>query len=54
MSDMIRGNFYQQYPRAIEQVATADVRHVARKYLTLDSFAMVVIRLTFPSNHPEK
>ena len=38
------GDFYQQYPRVIGRVTMTDVLRVARKYLTLDSSTMVVVR----------
>jgi zinc protease len=48
------GDFYRHYARAIEQVTVDDVRHAARKYLTLDASAMVVIRPPLGSEQPSK
>jgi zinc protease len=42
------GDFYQRYPREIEQVTSADVLRVARKYITLDSYAVVTVRPPSP------
>jgi zinc protease len=42
------GDFYQRYPRQIEQVTTEDVLRVARKYIALDSSSMVIVRPATP------
>ena len=42
------GNFYRHYPRQIERVTREDVMRVARKYIDLDSYALVIIR---PPSH---
>jgi zinc protease len=42
------GDFYHSYPREIEGVTGADVLRVARKYIDLDSYAMVIIRPSSP------
>jgi len=38
------GDFYLRYPRAIEGVTREEVLRVARKYIDLDSYAVVIIR----------
>jgi zinc protease len=42
------GNFYRTYPREIEGVTGADVLRVARKYIDLDSYALVILRPPSP------
>jgi zinc protease len=42
------GDFYQRYPRGIEEVTRADVLRVARKYIDLDAYALVIVRPTSP------
>jgi zinc protease len=42
------GDFYQRYPQAIEQVTRADVLRVARRYITLDSYALITVRPSSP------
>ena len=42
------GDFYQRYSREIEQVTSADVLRVARRYITLDSYAVVTVRPPSP------
>ena len=42
------GNFYRHYPRQIERVTREDVMRVARKYIDLDSYALVIIRPPSP------
>jgi zinc protease len=37
------GDFYQRYPREIEQVTREDVLRVARRYIALDSYAVVTV-----------
>jgi zinc protease len=44
----VGGDFYQRYPQEIEQVTGADVLRVARKYITLDSYALVTVRPSSP------
>lgn len=38
------GDFYRTYPREIEGVTGADVLRVARKYIDLDSYTVVILR----------
>lgn len=38
------GDFYQGYPRSIEGVSREDVLRVARKYIDLDSYVVVIVR----------
>ena len=42
------GDFYQRYPREIEQVTSADVLRVAQRYIALDSYAVVTVRPPSP------
>jgi zinc protease len=42
------GDFYQRYAHQIEQVTSADVLRVARRYITLDSYAAVTVRPSSP------
>jgi zinc protease len=42
------GDFYRFYPREIERVTGADVLRVARKYIDLDSYALVILRPPSP------
>jgi zinc protease len=44
----LKGDFYQRYPHQIEQVTSADVLRVARGYITLDSYALVIVRPPSP------
>jgi zinc protease len=41
-------DFYQRYPREIEQVTREDVLRVAQKYVDLDSYTMVIVRPPSP------
>ena len=38
------GDFYRSYPRAIEGVTQEDVLRVARKYIDLDSYTIIIVR----------
>ncbi len=42
------GDFYRTYPREIEGVTGEDVLRVARKYIDLDSYAVVIVRPPSP------
>jgi zinc protease len=42
------GDFYRTYPREIEGVMGTDVLRVARKYIDLDSYALVILRPPSP------
>jgi zinc protease len=42
------GDFYQRYPQEIERVTRADVLRVARRYIALDSYAVVTVRPPSP------
>ena len=42
------GDCYRSYPRKIEGVTGADVLRVARKYIALDSYAVVIVRPSSP------
>jgi zinc protease len=42
------GDFYQRYPREIEQVTREDVLRVARKYIDLDAYTVVTVRPASP------
>jgi zinc protease len=41
-------DFYRRYPSEIEGVTKADVLRVARKYIDLDSYALVIVRPSSP------
>ena len=38
------GDFYRRYPSEIERVTREDVLRVARKYIDLDAYAVVIVR----------
>ena len=42
------GDFYRSYPSKIEGVTEEDVFRVARKYIDLDSYAVVIVRPSSP------
>ncbi len=42
------GDFYRRYPREIEEVTLEDILRVARKYIDLDSYAVVIVRPPSP------
>jgi zinc protease len=42
------GDFYLSYPAEIEKVTGADVLRVARKYIDLDSYAVIILRPPSP------
>jgi zinc protease len=42
------GDFYQRYHREIEQVTRADVLRIARKYIDLGAYALVIVRPVSP------
>ncbi len=42
------GDFYRRYPREIDGVTREDVVRVARKYIDLDSYTLVIIRPPSP------
>jgi zinc protease len=42
------GDFYQRYPREIEQVTRKDVLRIAQKYIDLDSYTVVTVRPAAP------
>lgn len=42
------GDFYRRYPREIEGVTQADVLRVARTYIDLDSYTVVIVRPPSP------
>ena len=42
------GDFCRRYPSEIEGVTEADVLRVARKYIDLDSYAVVILRPSSP------
>ncbi len=42
------GDFYRRYARQIEQVTTEDVLRAARKYITMDSYTLVIVGPSSP------
>ncbi len=44
----LRGDFYRRYPDEIERVTQEDVLRVARKYINMDSYALVIVGPSSP------
>ena len=42
------GDYYRKFPAEIERVTGEDVLRVARKYIDLDSYAVVIVRPAAP------